>query len=319
LTAKIAKERREERKEGQAIRISLRSLTDFLAADGRSPLQYAFAMGSHKLSIAAAAVFLVSSLVAAQQAGTAPAVAPIANIRVTIQVTDPSGAGIPQAQVRVIPAPDADVNMETDNRGQLTLDLKPGGYAVFVRAAAFNSVVTHMDVRSDPQSGKATQTFPVALRIAGGSSVEVQGSKKDDLLLFAYPYHDSLAFSSADLKALPHITVTVHNPHSNADETYSGVRLADLLGKAGAPLGSELRGEALGDYIVATGADGYRAVFALAEVDPSFHPGEVLVADAMNGKPLDAHTGPFRLVVTEDKRPARYVRNLATIELKSVP
>jgi hypothetical protein len=36
----------------------------------------------------------------------------------------------------------------------------------------------------------------------------------------------------------------------------------------------------------------------------------------MNGQSLDAHSGPFRLVVTEDKRPARSVRNLASIELK---
>jgi len=28
--------------------------------------------------------------------------------------------------------------------------------------------------------------------------------------------------------------------------------------------------------------------------------------------------GPFRLVVTEDKRPARAVRNLVSVELKSV-
>jgi hypothetical protein len=70
---------------------------------------------------------------------------------------------------------------------------------------------------------------------------------------------------------------------------------------------------------VATGSDGYKAVLALGEVDPSFHPGEVLVADTMDGKPLDAHSGPFKLVVTEDKRPARSVRNLASIELKSVP
>jgi len=76
-------------------------------------------MRSHKLSIVASGAFLVSSLVAAQQAETAPAVAPIANIRVTIHVTDPSGAGIPQAQVRVIPAPDADAKMETDDRGHL--------------------------------------------------------------------------------------------------------------------------------------------------------------------------------------------------------
>jgi len=116
---------------------------------------------------------------------------------------------------------------------------------------------------------------------------------------------------------MPHITVTIHNSHTNADETYTGVRLADLVAKMGAPLGDRLRGEAVANYIVATGSDGYKAVLALGEVDPSFHPGEVLVADAMDGKPLDAHSGPFKLVVTEDKRPARSVRNLVSIELRS--
>ena len=37
----------------------------------------------------------------------------------------------------------------------------------------------------------------------------------------------------------------------------------------------------------------------------------------MNGKRLDEHSGPLKLVVTEDKRPARSVRNLTTIELKA--
>jgi DMSO/TMAO reductase YedYZ molybdopterin-dependent catalytic subunit len=83
------------------------------------------------------------------------------------------------------------------------------------------------------------------------------------------------------------------------------------------PLGSELRGKALANYVVATGSDGYQATLALGEIDPTFHPGEVLVADTMDGKPLDAHSGPLKLVVTEDKRPARSVRNLTAIELKS--
>jgi DMSO/TMAO reductase YedYZ molybdopterin-dependent catalytic subunit len=116
---------------------------------------------------------------------------------------------------------------------------------------------------------------------------------------------------------MPHISATCHNSHTNADETYSGVRLADLLGKVGAPLGDQLRGKALANYVVASGSDGYAAVLALGEIDPSFHPGDVLVADAMDGKPLDAHSGPLKLVVTEDKRPARSVRNLVSIELKS--
>jgi hypothetical protein len=139
----------------------------------------------------------------------------------------------------------------------------------------------------------------------------------NETLVLRAPSHDPLSITMADLKARPHITVTFHNTHTNADETYSGVRLADLLSKLGAPLGSELRGKALANYIVATGSDGYQSVIALGEIDPSFHPGEVIVADTMDGKPLDPHSGPFKLVVTEDRRPARSVRNLTTIELKS--
>lgn len=127
----------------------------------------------------------------------------------------------------------------------------------------------------------------------------------------------AVSLTSAEVAAMAHETVTVHNPHTNADETYSGLPLGDLLLKVGAPLGKDLHGEALADYIVAVGSDGYKAVLALGEVDPSFHPGEVIVADAMDGKPLDAHSGPLKLVVSEDKRPARCVRNLVTIELKS--
>jgi DMSO/TMAO reductase YedYZ molybdopterin-dependent catalytic subunit len=118
---------------------------------------------------------------------------------------------------------------------------------------------------------------------------------------------------------MPHLSVTIHNSHSNADQMYSGVRVADLLSKVGAPLGNDLRGKALAQYIVAAGSDGYQTVLALGEVDPGFHPGEVLVADTMDGKPLDAHSGPLKLVVTEDKHPARSVRNLVQIELKTVP
>jgi len=143
-------------------------------------------------------------------------------------------------------------------------------------------------------------------------------SSKDELTLLTYSDHKAVVLSAAELRTVSHISVTIHNSHTNADEEYSGVRLSDLLAKLGAPLGNELRGKALANYIVATGSDGYKAVLALGEVDFSFHPGEVLVADTMNGKPLDAHSGPFKLVVTEDKRPARSVRNLTTIELKSV-
>lgn len=119
------------------------------------------------------------------------------------------------------------------------------------------------------------------------------------------------------LKSLPHKTVTLHNPHANADETYSGVPLIELLKQVGAPTGKDVHGKALSEYIVATGSDGYKAVLALAEIEPDFHPGDVLVADTLDGKPLDAKAGPFKLVVTEDKRPARSVHNLVSVEVKT--
>jgi hypothetical protein len=139
----------------------------------------------------------------------------------------------------------------------------------------------------------------------------------EELRVSSYTKHEDLKLKLADLKAMPRTTVSVHNEHSKADETYSGIRLADVLAKLGAPLGHDLRGVALSGYIVATGSDGYVAVIALAEVDTSFHSGEVIVADTINGAPLDAKSGPFKLVVTDDKRPARWVRNLISIELKS--
>ncbi len=162
--------------------------------------------------------------------------------------------------------------------------------------------------------------FNMALFVSCALSAQVpdspQKTSTDDLTLSTYRDHKPVEFSSADFKAIPHISITIHNSHTNADETYSGVRLAELLAKIGAPLGNDLRGKALANYIVATGSDGYKAVLALGEIDPAFHPGEVLVADTMDGKPLDAHAGPFKLVVSEDKRPARSVRNLVSIELK---
>ena len=143
------------------------------------------------------------------------------------------------------------------------------------------------------------------------------GPSADELHLFSYTKPGEFVLKISDFKALPHLSITVHNEHANADETYSGVRLADLLAKMNAPLGHDLRGVALGAYVLATGSDGYVAVIALAEVDPGFHPGDVIVADAMNGQPLDAKSGPFKLVVSEDKRPARWVRNLVSIQLRS--
>ena len=127
----------------------------------------------------------------------------------------------------------------------------------------------------------------------------------------------TLTLSPEDLAALPHKSVSVFNAHSKADETYSGVPLADLLSKVGVPLGESVRGKVFLTGVVASGVDGYGVLYSLAEVDPSIHTGDVIVADTVDGKKLDKD-GAFKMVSSEERRPARWVRNLASLSVVKV-
>jgi hypothetical protein len=127
----------------------------------------------------------------------------------------------------------------------------------------------------------------------------------------------TLTLSPEELAALPHKTVSVYNAHSKANETYSGVLLADLLSKVGVPLGESVRGKLFLTGVVASGVDGYGVLYSLAEVDPSIHTGDVIVADTVDGKKLEKD-GAFKMVSSEERRPARWVRNLASISVVKV-
>ena len=122
----------------------------------------------------------------------------------------------------------------------------------------------------------------------------------------------SATWTAATLASLPHVTVTVHNEHTKADETYSGVPLIALLTPLGvhdAPRGKDLR-----LYLVAAGSDGYEVVYSIGEVTPEVNNSTVIVADTENGKPL-TDDGPLKLIATGEKRPARWVRNLVAIRV----
>jgi DMSO/TMAO reductase YedYZ molybdopterin-dependent catalytic subunit len=126
-----------------------------------------------------------------------------------------------------------------------------------------------------------------------------------------------LTLTAADLKSMHRTTVKVMNPHDKKSEVYEGVLLEELLQKAGAPHGEQLRGKLMATYVMAEAEDGYRVVFALAELDSGLLDSEVLVADTMDGAPLGAKLGPFRLVAPHEKRPARWVRMLKSITVVS--
>jgi hypothetical protein len=122
----------------------------------------------------------------------------------------------------------------------------------------------------------------------------------------------SAEWTPATLAPLPHTTLNLHNEHAKANQTYSGVPLIDLLTRLGVP--DKPRGKDFRLYVVAEGSDGYQVVYSIGEISPDVHDGTVMIADSMDGKPLAAN-GPFQLVLTGEKRPARWVRNLAAIRV----
>ena len=146
------------------------------------------------------------------------------------------------------------------------------------------------------------QPPPGARAVAAPTTLAVAGAVKSPLTL-----------SAADLKAMPRTKVEANDDSRTV--TYEGVLVGEILKRAGAPVGEALRGDAIASYVVAHAADGYRAVYALAELDNAFTPSDVIVADTIDGKPLFAYQGPWRLVAPKDLRGARSVRLLHRLEV----
>lgn len=276
-----------------------------------------FACKLFRLILAAITLSIFGGFLTAQKSASVP---------VILKVTDPTGFPIPHAQIELIPSPSPGIlpgTMQTDSAGRLALNLKRGGYCIRVHAPGFTDIEDHFNA-----PGPATISLKVMIG-AGLKCVAVHGCTtcvtapqrvhdSNTLLLRALPYRlPPITLSQSDLRTLPHITITTHNRnlYRNVDERYSGVRLIELLEKVGVPGGYVCCND-LSDYIVARGSDGSKVVLSLAEVDRWTHQGEVIVADTMNGEPLDAKSGPFQLIITEDKRPDRLVRHLVSVDVR---
>jgi DMSO/TMAO reductase YedYZ molybdopterin-dependent catalytic subunit len=113
-----------------------------------------------------------------------------------------------------------------------------------------------------------------------------------------------LQLTLKELATMPHHTVLLDDK-SGKQHTYKGVLVADILTKANAVMGKELRGKNLSKYLVVKCADGYQVVFALAELDSSYTTKEIILADESDGKPLPEARGPLRIIVANEKKNGR--------------
>ena len=94
----------------------------------------------------------------------------------------------------------------------------------------------------------------------------------------------------SDIDSLPHVTVTTHDSDTT---NYEGVTLNAVLEKAGVEFEESLRGKRMASCLVVEAADGYRVVIAKKE-------------------------GPYRMVIPDEKRMARWVRQVTTLKIVNV-
>jgi hypothetical protein len=124
----------------------------------------------------------------------------------------------------------------------------------------------------------------------------------------------SATLSVSDLSKLPRQTVKVMDHETPA--TFEGVLLTDVLAKVSLPLGEKFHSTGASYFLMVEAKDGYRAVFAWAELDSGFMDKSVYVVTKRDGKPLSEKDGPFQLVAPGEKRAGRWVRQVTALTIQ---
>jgi hypothetical protein len=123
--------------------------------------------------------------------------------------------------------------------------------------------------------------------------------------------------SRTDIEGLPHVKLTA-SEHSSGPVGFEGVTLKSILEKAGVSFGESLKGKRLSSCLLVEAADGYRVVIALPELDPAFTNKQTLLVFLRYGKPLGEKEGPYRILIPDEKRMARWVRQVTTLKIVEV-
>ena len=126
--------------------------------------------------------------------------------------------------------------------------------------------------------------------------------------------HSSRVISSERMAALKPITqnIAFMTDHGEQQTEWTGPLLWDVLVASGA-IESIKPGEQVRLTVRVTGADGYSAVIALAEIAPQFAGRPIQLADHMDDALLPDHA--LRLIVPGDRRGGRSVRDVIRIDI----
>lgn len=116
------------------------------------------------------------------------------------------------------------------------------------------------------------------------------------------------------LRALPQRNVAVTSKDGETHH-YRGALLQRVLNDACPTIAAMDKHARTAAAVKVTAHDGFVAVLGAMELDSTFKAQPVLLAWERDGLPLDGHFGPFQLIVPEDLRHSRNVRNVGRVEL----
>ena len=125
----------------------------------------------------------------------------------------------------------------------------------------------------------------------------------------------NVVLTADEFAALHHTTIQLIDPHDKKNHQFTGVIVFEILACAGAPSGEKLRGHALRQIVIFRARDAYAVSFSLADFDANYSDRTILLADQEDGAPLSDTAGPLRLIVSGDKKAARWERMVTSIEI----
>ncbi|MBL7946854.1 MAG: molybdopterin-dependent oxidoreductase [Flavobacteriales bacterium] len=116
------------------------------------------------------------------------------------------------------------------------------------------------------------------------------------------------------LRTLPVQEATL-TERDGSQATYQGVSLGEVLDLGCDSTALLDKHGSLRAVVKVTAADGFVAVVAMAEALKDFSDHPVMLAWQRNGEPLNERHGPFQLVLADDRKPGRNVRQVKVLEV----
>jgi hypothetical protein len=158
----------------------------------------------------------------------------------------------------------------------------------------------------------------LAMLAAAAAAAPARAGEPQTGIVVVGPSHTPVNLSAGDLAQLPaaHVDTAFLTEHGTHAASFDGPLLWTVLQQTGVVDPAKHR-EQVSQTVVIFGRDGYRAVLGLGEIAPEFEGKQVILAERMDGKPLDA--GHLRVVVPLDKRGGRSVRDVTRIEVTGPP